>query len=193
MEYPKTMYISVADLERAPLPVDPPIAPGQIDFGIELHALLSLRTSGLAEVLHEHRGPGQVVADIRLRASYQAQVEVLCARCLEPVRVALDQSFDLLFRPIGVDATGDERSISPSETEIGYYEKDGLLLEDVLREQVLLSLPARTLCVESCKGLCAHCGCNRNTEACGCEALPADPRWSALRAVQGPMRSQDKL
>ena len=192
MEYPRDMYISVDDLAHAPISFDQQIAPGQIDFGIELHALQSLHTTGQAEVLHEHRGPKDVVADIRLRASYQAQVEVLCARCLEPVGVSLDQSFDLLFRPIGVDAVGDERSISPSETEIGYYEKDGLLLEDVLREQVLLSLPARTLCVESCKGLCVHCGCNRNTESCDCEATPADPRWSALRAVESQLRSPNK-
>ena len=38
-----------------------------------------------------------------------------------------------------------ERSITAPETEIGYYLKDSLLLEDVLREQVLLSLPVRTL------------------------------------------------
>ena len=186
------MYISLAELERAPVSFDQPIPPGQIDFGTELHALLSLHTSGQAEILREHRGPGEVVADIRLRARYQAQVEALCARCLEPVRLPLDQSFDLLFRPAGADASGEERAISPSETEIGYYEEDGLLLEDVLREQILLSLPARILCSESCKGFCAHCGCNRNTEACGCEATPADPRWSALRAVEAQLRSSRK-
>ena len=36
--------------------------------------------------------------------------------------------------------------------------RDSLLLEDVLREQVLLSLPVRTLCKPDCKGLCPRCG-----------------------------------
>ena len=177
------MLLTVTELERSPTEFDLDSAPGQIDFGEELHALQHLHTAGVADLLREHRGPHDTVADIRVRAGYQAAVEVLCARCLEPVRHTLDNKFDLLFRPLGVDATGEDRSISPSETEIGYYENNGLLLEDVLREQVLLSLPARTLCTPSCKGLCTRCGCNLNTETCACTADIMDPRWSMLESI----------
>ncbi|MGC9293083.1 MAG: YceD family protein [Acidobacteriaceae bacterium] len=178
------MLLTVVELERSPIAFDLEIAPGQIDFGDELHSIQGLRTSGVADLLQEHRGPHEVVSDIRVRAEFQARVEVLCARCLEPVTHTLGSKFDLLFRPLGVDATGDDRSISPSETEIGYYEKSGLLLEDVLREQVLLSLPARTLCGPSCKGLCPRCGRNLNTETCDCAKDMADPRWSMLESVR---------
>jgi hypothetical protein len=74
--------------------------------------------------------------------------------------------FDLIFRPAEADSEAPERSITAPETEIGYYQKDSLLLEDVLREQVLLSLPVRTLCKPDCKGLCPRCGENRNSQAC---------------------------
>jgi len=90
---------------------------------------------------------------------------------------------------VGADAGGQERAISSQETEIGYYQKDSLLLEDVLREQVLLSLPVRTLCKPDCKGLCPRCGKNRNLEACTCEEGPADPRWEALSGLRGRMKS----
>jgi len=43
------------------------------------------------------------------------------------------------FPAAAADAEATERSITAPETEIGYYLKDSLLLEDVLREQVLLS------------------------------------------------------
>ena len=185
------MLLTVTELEREPLEFDQEIAPGQIDFGEELHAMQNLHVKGIADLLREHRGPHEIVADIRVRAGYQTQVEVLCARCLEPVQHTLDNQFDLLFRPLGVDATGDDRSISPSETEIGYYEKSGLLLEDVLREQILLSLPARTLCTPSCKGLCTRCGRNLNTETCDCPADAVDPRWSALETLES-IRTQVK-
>ena len=82
-----------------------------------------------------------------------------------------------------------ERSITAPETEIGYYQKDSLLLEDVLREQVLLSLPVRTLCKPDCKGLCPRCGQNRNSQDCSCEEGQSDPRWEALSGL----RSQDKV
>jgi uncharacterized protein len=58
------------------------------------------------------------------------------------------------------------------------------LLEDVLREQVLLSLPARTLCKADCKGLCPHCGVDRNTQTCTCAEAEFEPRWEALAGIR---------
>jgi uncharacterized protein len=88
-----------------------------------------------------------------------------------------------------VDAIGAEHAISTPETEIGYYENGGLALEDVLREQVLLSLPARTLCQPDCKGLCPRCGQNRNETACSCDSGPSDPRWEALAGLSSRIKS----
>ncbi len=90
---------------------------------------------------------------------------------------------DLIFRPGGVDAESGEHAITEDETEIGYYEKSGLPLEDVVREQVLLTLPGRTLCREDCKGLCPHCGADRNATECTCDNTVADSRWSALAGI----------
>jgi uncharacterized protein len=104
------------------------------------------------------------------------------------VPITLASDFDLIFRPVGADAGPQERAITAGETEIGYYQKDSLLLEDVLREQVLLSLPVRALCKPDCKGLCPHCGQNRNSQACTCDEGQNDPRWEAL----GDLRSRIK-
>lgn len=122
--------------------------------------------------------------------AFKVGLRVLCARCVEPVNVPLEGSFDLLFRPENADAEAGERAITEDETEIGYYGKAGLLLEDVVREQVLLSLPGRTLCREDCKGLCASCGQNLNTGSCGCaeSAGSKDPRWSALHNLASSLK-----
>jgi len=58
-----------------------------------------------------------------------------------------------------------------------------------VREQVFLSLPARSLCGEDCKGLCPRCGKNLNSESCNCDAAPADPRWSALSDLASRMKT----
>ena len=60
-------------------------------------------------------------------------------------------SFDLLYRPLGTDSGREELSVTDAEAEIGYYQGEGLLLEDALREQVLLALPLKTICREDCK------------------------------------------
>jgi uncharacterized protein len=183
------MEFKVSELEREPIEFDLELAPGAVDLGEEATQVGALATSGQAEVLHEHRGPRDIVADIRLRGKFAGKFEVPCARCVEPVEIPLAAEFDLIFRPAVADADPTERSITAQETEIGYYLKDSLLLEDVLREQVLLSLPVRTLCKPDCKGLCPRCGENRNTQACSCEDGPSDPRWEALSGLRDRIKS----
>jgi uncharacterized protein len=183
------MLITIPELEREPLEFDLSLAPEQMEYSDGVQQVGPLQVDGRADVLQEHRGPREIVPDIRLRAKYQGKVEVACARCLDPVEHSLKGEFDLIFRPLGVDGGASEHSITTDETEIGYYQKSGLVLEDVLREQVLLSLPARTLCRQDCKGLCPRCGQNLNSEACTCDAAPVDPRWGALSDLGSRMKS----
>src|ERR1039457_2574293 len=183
------MEFRVSDLERDPIDFDLQSDSGAVDLGDEAEQVGNLATAGRAEVLHEHRGPKDIVADIRLKGRFAGKFQVPCARCVEPVEIPLAADFDLIFRPAGADSEAPERSITAPETEIGYYQKDSLLLEDVLREQVLLSLPVRTLCKPDCKGLCPRCGQNRNSQPCSCEAGPSDPRWEALAGLRGRIES----
>ena len=187
--YPHTMEFKILELEREPIEFDLELPPGAVDFGDEAEQIGNLATSGSAEVIHEHRGPKDIVADIRLRGHFAGNFQVPCARCIEPVEIPLASDFDLIFRPLGADSDPPERSITASETEIGYYQKDSLLLEDVLREQVLLSLPVRTLCKPDCKGLCPRCGANRNLQPCSCDEGPSDPRWEALTDLRSRIKS----
>jgi uncharacterized protein len=183
------MEFKVVELEREPIEFDLELAPGAVDLGEEAEQIGPLATAGQAEVIHEHRGPRDIVADIRLKGQFSGKFQVPCARCVEPVEIPLAADFDLIFRPAEADAEATERSITAPETEIGYYLKDSLLLEDVLREQVLLALPVRTLCKPDCKGLCPRCGENRNSTACNCEEGPQDPRWEALAGLRNRVKS----
>jgi uncharacterized protein len=179
------VLITPLDLQNEPLLFREAIAPGTIEYAADTRQVGALPVEGKADLIVEHRGPGEEVEDIRVRASYRGDFEVLCARCVEPVAVPLAGEFDLLFRPEKADAEAGERAITEDETEIGYYGMTGLLLEDVVREQVLLSLPGRTLCQEDCKGLCARCGQNLNAGSCNCAetATLNDPRWKALAGL----------
>lgn len=189
------MLISIADLEREPVEFATAFEPGEIDYGEDVSQQGPLKADGRADLIEEThigetRGSRQVIQDIRLRAEYSGKVGVACARCLEPVEHAVSGNFDLIFRPLGADQDASEHAISTSETEIGYYQNGGLVLEDVLREQVLLSLPVRTLCREDCKGLCPRCGRDLNSETCDCDAAPADPRWAALSDLASRMKTE---
>lgn len=185
----ETVLITPIDLQQESLSINEIIPAGAIDYAVDTRQVGPLPVEGKADLLVEHRGPQEQVEDIRLRASYAGEFEVLCARCLDPVAVPLKGSFDLLFRPENVDAEAGERALSEDETEIGYYEKNGLQLEDVVREQVLLALPGKTICRDDCKGLCADCGTNLNAGACDCSKRQTlDPRWNALAGLAGSLK-----
>jgi uncharacterized protein len=177
------MLITPAQLVDEPLKLDESLPPGAIEYTPDIRQIGPLTIKGQAELIVEHRGPKDFVDDIRLRAHFEGNFEQLCARCLEPVQQPLSGTFDLIFRPSGVDAEAGERAITEDETEIGYYEQSGLLLEDAVREQVLLTLPGRSLCQEDCKGLCPHCGINRNLASCECVEKPVDPRLAVLAGI----------
>ena len=177
------ILIKPAQLVDEPLALNLEIPSGHVDYAPDVRQTGPVAVQGRAEMLVEHRGHKETVEDIRIRAKVQGDFELLCARCLTGVPTPLEASFDLIFRPAGVDAEAGERAITEDETEIGYYEKSGLPLEDVVREQVLLTLPGRTLCREDCKGLCPHCGADRNAMECACDNTVADSRWSALAGI----------
>jgi uncharacterized protein len=183
------MFISVHDLELQKLEFNERIAPGTLDLGSEVVQKSAIRTQGRAELVEEHHGGKTYVKDIRVVGDFEATVELHCARCLEPVNMKLSGDFDLLYRPMSTVKGADEVSITDADAEIGYYQGDGVLLEDVVKEQVLLAVPLRALCKEDCKGLCPQCGANKNLTECECTEQRTDPRWAALAEVKNKLKN----
>jgi uncharacterized protein len=178
------MFIEIRELELHPVEFQEEFGPGVIDFGADLRQRTPLRSSGRAQLVEEHHGKHQIIKDIRLNGSVATSIELACARCLEPVVQDVDRSFELLYRPLGSDAGKEEMSVTAIDAEIGYYQGNGLQLEDTLREQVILALPLRALCREDCRGLCPQCGANLNAEPCSCAVAVQDPRWEALKDLR---------
>ncbi|MBZ5684215.1 MAG: DUF177 domain-containing protein [Acidobacteriia bacterium] len=178
------MFLDIKNLALHPLEFAEEFQPDVIDLGGEARLRGPVNASGRAEVVEEHHGKHQIIKDIRLRGRLSASLDLQCARCLEPVPQDVKREFELLYRPLGADAGRDELSVTDAEAEIGYYQGDGLLLEDVLREQVLLALPLKVTCRDDCKGLCPQCGRNLNHEQCSCSIEVEDPRWAALKDVR---------
>jgi uncharacterized protein len=173
------MFLSVKELELRKARFDETFEPGTIDFsGEDLEQLTPMRVTGEAELLAHSDG------EIRVEGHYAVEMGAQCDRCLGRARYPLSASFDLYYRPAAVVADVEEVAIDEGEAEIAFYEGGGMLLEDILREQVLLALPMQRVCDDACKGICPECGRNRNEGPCGCTAVAADDRWSALRNLK---------
>ena len=87
-------------------------------------------------------------------------------------------------------AAKSETELHENDLEFSYYENDELDTDQLIREQLELALPARVLCREDCRGLCAQCGTNLNLETCQCTA-PVDPRWQALAELKDKLEQND--
>jgi uncharacterized protein len=183
------LLIEVRELEAHPVDFDEELEPGAIDFGPDVRQIADLKSAGRAQLVREHHGKHELIKDIRLAGDFSTRVEMACARCVEPINRDVTNHFDLLYRPQGADAGRSELSVTAAEAEVGYYQGEGLLLEDALREQVLLALPLRAVCKDDCKGLCPHCGGNLNQQQCDCAEPLQDPRWSALKEIKEKLKT----
>ena len=169
------MFLSVRELELTKVRFEETLAPGQLNFELEdVKQAGSLSAAGTA---------GLVTGSEEVQISGNLHVEMtgVCDRCLEPLSLPVASEFDLSYIPAGDAGGKPEAEIRTNETVVGYYHGNGLELNDVLREQVLLSIPMQKLCREDCLGICPHCGQNRNTAICACRVEAVDDRWSALK------------
>ena len=63
-------------------------------------------------------------------------------------------------------------------------------LDDLLRQQLYLSLPVKNLCAEECRGLCPGCGANLNQADCTCGAGEDRSPFAVLRQLQATRKKQ---
>jgi uncharacterized protein len=122
--------------------------------------------------------------DILVRGNLSGQMELACGRCLEPFTVPAAIDFDLLLVPGPANATAAQEELSPDDLDLDYYTGEIIDLESILREQIILMLPLKPLCEESCKGLCPHCGANLNRETCNCSTDAVDSPFARLAKLK---------
>lgn len=128
--------------------------------------------------------------DIRVRGQLEAQLLSPCDRCLADVPVAVDVGFDLFYAPLETGAaSASETELQERDLGFAFYDGDAIDLDELVSEQLALSLPTRLLCDEECRGLCDQCGADLNHETCRC-ARPMDPRWQVLSDWRAEMDAQ---
>src|SRR5262245_37176582 len=74
--------------------------------------------------------------------------EGICARCLEPFSLAMDEKAQFVLVPAPTAAT--DRELSADDLALSFYDGEEIDLSPLFTEQAILALPTRALCGEEC-------------------------------------------
>lgn len=131
--------------------------------------------------------------EVYARGRVIGHLDVPCARCLEPAKIDVDAMLDVMF------TRARDKDESPADADEldrpDSYTHDGLVVafDAPVRELLIAELPISALCKTTCRGLCAVCGVNRNSDRpCGHPEAPlSDGRGlAALAEKKDPSQKQ---
>jgi len=176
------MIIDLSELrkKKAPLHVEVDFSEEQLKLRSPLASLASKAHSELRVTLSGERltVDGRVAADL----------DVTCCRCAKSFSQSVVKEFSVQYWPDPkADKEGEEQELSYDELDIGFYREDKIDLSAVVTEQILLEIPMKPVCRESCRGLCDQCGADLNSETCECIKTGVDPRLAVLEKIKNRM------
>ena len=127
---------------------------------------------------------------ISVKGELTVTVQLDCGRCLEAFDRPLHRRFSLRFsREIPADVHSDAAGdVELTAEQIGliFFQDETIDFTEAVQEQLVLAVPYRALCRDSCKGLCPHCGGNLNLHACGCTDKAVDNPFAVLQQRSWP-------
>ncbi len=118
--------------------------------------------------------------ELIVQGTISTKAELECARCLDSFETEISSKLQFVIQLIEIsqpqDSDDDDFVVMPKtaqEYDIGQR----------VREAILLELPLKPLCSETCLGLCPMCGTNLNESDCDCTPDKVDERWDSLRQL----------
>jgi uncharacterized protein len=128
--------------------------------------------------------------DYFLRGDFRFVLKQPCSRCAETVTTPIDHHFELALshQPGPRPSANQKPNEESEESDLIIFHGPELELDSIVREQLHLSFPYKTLCRPDCKGICQKCGKNLNEGLCGCESTNDLSPFSVLKELKGGTR-----
>lgn len=109
--------------------------------------------------------------------------KAICSRCADEFNIDVILNIEeeyLLPRTVSSDNDSDM-----------YCETGGLIVDEnsmldlgeAIRQYMVMTMPMKPICQDSCAGLCTSCGCNLNLTRCNCSTINPDSPWAPLQAL----------
>jgi uncharacterized protein len=107
--------------------------------------------------------------NVWVRGPVEAKLALVCDRCLEDFTYTVRANLDIELVPKESAPDAPEVELKSEELDQYYFEGEDIDLDPYVYEEVMLNIPIKSLCNESCKGMCPVCGKNLNLAECRCD------------------------
>jgi len=126
--------------------------------------------------------------EVFVKGVVSGEVELQCSRCLKDYKMPIRSLIELSYHPVEELNKEELVELKRDEMEVDFYREGLIDTEDIIRDQILLSIPMKPLCSEDCKGICPFCGTDLNEFNCGCVVKEIDPRMAVLQSLLRRMK-----
>jgi uncharacterized protein len=131
--------------------------------------------------------------DILVTGHIKGRIVAECIRCLEDAVIDVDTQLASLFtaRGEGHRPKPEEEDLSPEELAREFYSGEDIVLDEVVRDAIILEVPMQPLCREDCPGIAvpdhvrppADFGERKSADG-------VDPRLSGLKALADQLKKE---
>ncbi len=124
----------------------------------------------------------KVGTQLFLTAQASGLLSTECDRCLGETKLEISVPIAIYYQTsvANPDYEGDEEGV---EVRTLHPEEDAIVLDNEVRQSIMLGVPLKVLCSEECRGICPSCGADLNKGDCECAKEDIDPRWAKLAEI----------
>ena len=151
---------------------------------------LAVDPNSFEQVREDVREIKELVLDLAIQKSGEeyycqgkliAKAVIECSRCLVDFDTILEEPTDFV---ICSDIRASDEDVIDDE-DYAFMKGNDLRVDltDIIHQALVLSLPLKPLCSETCRGLCPSCGINLNLKECDCPRNIPDERWDGLKGL----------
>lgn len=104
---------------------------------------------------------------VSLEGCLTGSLHMPCDRCMDNVNYQFETNFS--------------KDVQLDDIDVYYVDGHHLDLEKLALSELIIDLPMKVLCSDTCKGICNQCGVNLNKETCSCDRSDIDPRLAVFK------------
>ena len=160
------------------------------DEGVDIHCIETAKSLGVSSPDMMLNGDVHIDAMVTRQGrvffvdgTLRTSLQLTCGRCAGEFSYHVNTSFYCQEQPFSNSDLDKEAALLKGDMDIEHYAGDEVELNNIFREQVILSTPMHPLCKRDCRGLCPKCGQNLNITNCECRDEEVQSPFSVIKKL----------